>query len=89
MHMSVPVGRYKPNTGRSVFDRNDVEDSTKKRLNGADNYFKSLLDFSTEYNLICTTDGTYCVRMQDFSHGLFISMFNIRIGVGFRVYLQP
>ena len=21
--MSVPVGRYKPNTGRSVFDRND------------------------------------------------------------------
>ena len=29
-----------------------MEDSTKKRLNGADNYFKSLLDFSTEYNLI-------------------------------------
>ena len=29
----------------------------------------------------CTTDGIYCVRMQDFSHGFFISMFNIRIGV--------
>ena len=40
MHMSVTVGRDRPNTGRSIFDRSDrgLDEEV------ADNYFKSHLD---------------------------------------------
>ena len=49
--LSVTVGETNRIPG-GVYLTEAMEDSTKKRLNGADNYFKSLLDFSTEYNLI-------------------------------------
>ena len=42
--MSVTVGRDRPNTGWSVFDRSD-RGLKEEEINGADNYFKSLLDF--------------------------------------------